>query len=69
MTSPNSIDFDNGCKFQHHNRNQHHKLLQHANFQPSTSVCNQNIGNFCHLQNDDITKFDQFCLLIQISIQ
>ena len=46
MTSSNSIDFDNGFKFQHHNLNQHHKLHQHADFQPPTSICNQTIGNF-----------------------
>ena len=45
-TSSNSIDFVNGFKFQHHNRNQQHKLPLHANFQPPTSVCNQNIGHF-----------------------
>ena len=46
MTSSNSIDFDNACKFQCHNRNQHRKLPLHANFQPPASVSEQNSGNF-----------------------
>ena len=71
MMSSESFDFDNGFKYQLTNRNHHHKLLLHANFQPPTSVCNQNIGNFMfpYLQNDDVIKFDQFCRVIQISIQ
>ena len=72
MTTSNSDDFDNGFKFQNHNRNQHHKLPLHANFQPPFNLrfVTKNIGNFTFsLFSNDIIKFDKFCRLIQISIQ
>ena len=46
ITSSDSTDFDDRFTFQHHNWNHHHKLPLHANFQPPTLVCSQNIGNF-----------------------